>query len=179
MQGYISTDPYQEERDEETSAIADAAEPHFCDALPGMHAFNGCDSTSAFAGKGKRTAMKFCKTDPVACDGMATLGRPFDAETIPCSECEGFVRKMYGEPKVIEVNKCRYISFCAKQGWSQSLPPCQVALRKHTMRANYQEAIWRQALDANTQIPFPESHVWLIRDGQLDINRMSLPRTCA
>ena len=113
LQGYISTDPYQEERDEETSAIADAAEPHFCDALPGMHAFNGCDSTSVFSGKGKKTAMKFCKTDPVACDGMATLGRPFDAETIPFSECEGFVCKMYGEPKVIEVNKCRYISFCA------------------------------------------------------------------
>lgn len=83
--------------------------------------------------------------------------------------------KMYGKPKLVEVNECRCISFCAKQGWSQSLPPCQVALRNHTMRANYQAAIWRQALDANPQIPSPESHGWLIRDGQLDINRMSLP----
>ena len=60
----------------ETSAIADAAGPHLCDALPGLHAFN---STSALAGKGKKTALKICKTDPVACDGMATLGRSLDA----------------------------------------------------------------------------------------------------
>ena len=33
----------------ETSAIADAAGPHLCDALAGLHAFTGCDSTSAFA----------------------------------------------------------------------------------------------------------------------------------
>jgi len=43
------------------------------------------------------------------------------------------------------------------------------------MRANYQVAIWRQALDANAEIPSPESHGWLIRDGQVDINCMSLP----
>ena len=49
----------------ETSAIADAAGPHLCDALPGLHAFTSCDSTSAFAGKGKKTGLKLCKTDPV------------------------------------------------------------------------------------------------------------------
>ena len=75
----------------EISAIADAAGPHLCDALPGLHAFTGCDPTSAFAGKGKRTALKLCKTDPVACNGMATLRRSLDPETIPFSECEGFV----------------------------------------------------------------------------------------
>ena len=31
----------------ETPAIADAAEPHLCDSLPGLHALTGCDSTSA------------------------------------------------------------------------------------------------------------------------------------
>ena len=159
----------------ETSAIADAAGPHLCDALPGLHAFTGCDSTSVFAGKGKKTGLKHCKTDPVACNGMATRGRSFDAETVPFSECEGFVCKMYGKPKLVEVNECRYITFSAKQGQSQSLPPSQDALRNHTMHANYQAAIWRQALNANPEIPSPESRGWLIRDGQLDINWMSLP----
>ena len=42
----------------ETSAIADAAGPHLCNALLGLHAFTGCNSTSAFAGKGKKTALK-------------------------------------------------------------------------------------------------------------------------
>ena len=49
----------------ETSAIADAAGPHLCDGLPGLHAFTGYNSTSAFAGKGKKTTLKLCKTDPV------------------------------------------------------------------------------------------------------------------
>ena len=91
-----------------TSAIPDAAGPHVCDALLGLHAFTGYDSTSAFAGKGKKTALKLCKKDPMACDGMATLGRSFDAEKIPFSECEGFVCN--DKPKQVEVNECRYIT---------------------------------------------------------------------
>ena len=94
----------------ETSAIADAAGPHLCDALPGLHAFTGCDSTSAFAGKGKKTVLKLFMTHPVACNGMATLGCSLDAETI-LTECEGFVGKMYGKPKLVEVNECRYTAF--------------------------------------------------------------------
>ena len=50
-----------------TSTIADADGSHLCDALPGLYASTGCDSTSAFAGKGKKTALKLCNTDPVAC----------------------------------------------------------------------------------------------------------------
>ena len=73
----------------EISAIADAAGPQVCDALPGLHAFTGCDSTSAFAGKGKKTALKLCKIDPVACNGVASLGPSFDVERVPFSECEG------------------------------------------------------------------------------------------
>ena len=41
----------------------------FCAALPGLHAFTGCDSVSAFAGKGKgkcynllRKNLKFVET---------------------------------------------------------------------------------------------------------------------
>ena len=45
------------------------------------------------------------------------------------------------------------ITFCAKQGQPQGLPPCQDALRNHTMCANYQAAIWRHALNANPEIP--------------------------
>ena len=159
----------------EISAIADAAGPHLCDALPGLHAFTGCDATSAFSGKGKKTALKLCVMDPLACGGMAALGDSFDLETVPFRECEKFVCQMYGRPRLADVNECRYVTFCAKQGLSQSLPPCQDALLQHTMRANYQAAIWRNALIANPQVPPPEGHGWLIADGQLDINWMSLP----
>jgi len=34
-----------------------------CNALIGMHAFTGCDTISAFAGRGKMTALKQMKSD--------------------------------------------------------------------------------------------------------------------
>jgi len=43
------------------------------------------------------------------------------------------------------------------------------------MHANYQAAIWHHAPDANPEIPSPESHRWLIRDGQVDMNWMLPP----
>ena len=71
---------------------------------------------------------------------------------------------MYGRPKLADVNECRYVTFCAKRGQSQSLPPCHDALRNHTMGADYQAAVWRHALDANPEVPSPEGHGWLITD---------------
>ena len=47
------------------STIADAVRPHLCDALPGLHAFTGCNSTSTFAGKGKKPVLKLCEIDLV------------------------------------------------------------------------------------------------------------------
>ena len=32
--------------------------PEMCKSLPGLHSFTGCDTVSAFAGKGKLTALK-------------------------------------------------------------------------------------------------------------------------
>ena len=34
-----------------------------CEALVGMHAYTGCDSVSAFAGKGKASTLETIKTD--------------------------------------------------------------------------------------------------------------------
>ena len=35
-------------------------------ALPYFHAFTGCDTTSQFLGKGKKSAWEFCKAYPDA-----------------------------------------------------------------------------------------------------------------
>ena len=107
----------------EISVIADAAGPHLCDALPGLHAFTGCDSTSAFSGKGKKSALKLCKIDPLACGGMEVLGDSFDLEAVPFRACEKFVYQMYGRPRLADVNECHYVTFCAKQGLLQSPAP--------------------------------------------------------
>ena len=43
-----------------------------CQALPGLHAFTGCDSTSAFSGRGKKAAFKMLLAGKV--DAMQLLG---------------------------------------------------------------------------------------------------------
>lgn len=159
----------------EITAIANAASPSVCNALPGLHAFTGSDSTSAFSGKGKKGPLKLCRTDPVASLAVASLGCSFNHERIPFSVCESFVCKLYGRPKLSSVNECRYVMFCAKQSQSQSLPPCQDALHKHTLRSNYQAAIWRNALVAIPDIPSPGDHRWKLEGDLITIDWMTLP----
>ena len=45
--------------------------------LPGMHAFSGCDSTSQFAGHGKKKSMKLLIEDAEFRNFMTTLGDTF------------------------------------------------------------------------------------------------------
>ena len=45
-----------------------------CKRLPGVHAFPGCDSVSAFSGKGKLMALKLGKRRPAYQDLFQHLG---------------------------------------------------------------------------------------------------------
>ena len=64
--------------------------------------------------------------------------------------------------------------FCAKQGKvdSNQLPPCADCLRMHSLRANYQAAIWRRSLQSCPQVPSPVGHGWVEEDGNLSIKWM-------
>ena len=46
------------------TAIGQSLGEDVCKALPGMHALTGCDSTSAFVGKGKRQAFDYGRVRP-------------------------------------------------------------------------------------------------------------------
>ena len=67
--------------------------------------------------------------------------------------------------------------FCAKNGDVESgqLPPCEDTLRQHTLRANYQAAIWRHSLESLPDIPEPSAgHGWeLNTEGDLTIQWMT------
>ncbi|KAG0710132.1 hypothetical protein GWK47_023437 [Chionoecetes opilio] len=62
----------------------------------------------------------------------------------------------------------RYHMFCAKKGQIESgqLPPCEDSLMQHTLRANYQAAIWRRSLENLPDVPAPSAgHGWELDDG--------------
>ena len=46
------------------TAIGQSLGEYVCKALPGMYALTGCDSTSAFVGKGKMQAFRYDRVGP-------------------------------------------------------------------------------------------------------------------
>ena len=64
--------------------------------------------------------------------------------------------------------------FCAKQGKvdSNRLPPCADCLRMHSLRANYQAAVWRRSLQSCPQVPSPVGHGWVHEESKLSIKWM-------
>jgi len=65
--------------------------------------------------------------------------------------------------------------FCAEQDKvnSTQLPPSVDYLRMHSLRANYQAAIWRRSLQRCPQFPWTVGHGWVEEDDNLSIKWMS------
>ena len=68
-----------------------------------LHAFSGCDSTSAFIRKGKIIARKILVKHPVFVDVFGTLGETDDVPEGSQTELEKFVCCMYGKPSYKDV----------------------------------------------------------------------------
>ena len=45
-----------------------------------MHAFTGCDSTSAFVGKSTKQALQLLESDEEMCNAMKAVGNSFDED---------------------------------------------------------------------------------------------------
>ena len=122
-----------------------------CRALIGIHSFTGCDTVSAFAGKGKTNALKLLKTSRNIQNMFSRLGEEWELQPELMNELEVFTCLLYA-PKgsSVKFNELRYNLFCAKKGEIEShqLPPCRDCLGKHAQRANYQAGIWKRCLSS-------------------------------
>ena len=135
------------------SKVGTSIDNKVCRALVGMHAYTGCDSVSAFAGKGNAGALKLLYNIREIQEMVNELGCEWRLYQCLVDRLEAFTCLLYA-PKSSShtVNALRYDLFCAKKGEVEShqLPPCIDCLQKHAHRANYQAAIWRRCL---VQIP--------------------------
>ena len=146
-----------------------------CKALQGLHAFTGCDSVSAFSGRGKVSALKLIMKGGKLQKAMEGLGKSWVLSEELFTLLQEFVCKMYAsQTSLCKVNDLRYQLFRVKKGDvdSSQLPPCQDTLMLHAMRANYQACIWKRCLEQETDTPSPEGHGWMIEDGQIVIDWM-------
>ena len=136
-------------------------------SLIGMHAYTGCDTVSAPAGKGKASALKRLTINRDIQDTLLQLGQMWNLSRELIDRLEAFKCRLYAlKSSSTNVNDLRYDMFCAKIGEIQSyqLPPCRDCLVKHAQRANYQAAIWRRCLEQDPKVPSPVGRGWKIEE---------------
>lgn len=138
-----------------------------CCALPGLHAFTGCDSTSAFFGKGKSTAFDLVKEGNW--HAMQQLGCQSTVTPDLLQLCEEFTCKIYSKKLAASgVNDLRYKLWVQNPSIdSMLLPPTLDALRHHVYRANYQTLVWRNAMVASFEAPTPDGHGWEVKGSSI------------
>lgn len=141
--------------------------------------FTGCDSVSAFAGIGKAKPLRLLRSKNEFQVMFRNLGKQWFITEELCVQVESFVCAMYGMKKGNQdLHHCRYAVFCSKKGEAEShqLPPCRDCLHHHCKRANYQTAVWKNAL-TNNQVPGPAGYGWALESDEsgqrLDIVWMS------
>ena len=78
-------------------AISDSLAPERCKTLPGLHALAGCDSTSAFVGKGKQAAFKIMHRSEENQSALQHLGESFELAEEVYTKLESFVCQLYGK----------------------------------------------------------------------------------
>ena len=102
---------------------------------------------------------------------MKDLGDSPEVNKDLFNACERYVCALY-DGKGSDVNKLRYSKFCATNAQSNRLPPTKDALKKHTLRANYQAAMWKLALYPKPEIPSLNGHGWIVEDNATRIDWM-------
>ena len=158
--------------------IANALGRNVCSGLIGLHSFTGCDTVSAFSGRGKIGGLKLMTGNPTFQNAFADLGKSWILEEHVLSILEEFTCQLYmPRTNIISVNEMRFQLFRAKNGGVQSgqLPPCKDCFTLHAKRAAYQAAIWQRSLEQMPQIPSPlDCDGWIFDDeNSLVINWMS------
>ena len=105
-------------------------DPRCCSSLPIFHALTGCDTVSAFSGRGKKTAWATWKAFPEVTDAFIELEcMPSEVSEESMALLERFVVLMYDRTSdIMEVNEARKQLFAHKaERLRTSLPPRQLS----------------------------------------------------
>ncbi|XP_046856604.1 uncharacterized protein LOC124449684 [Xenia sp. Carnegie-2017] len=155
--------------------IVEESDENLSQSLLGFHAFTGCDTTSSFYGKGKKTAWNILLRNHKYLNSFSSLGSAFPPSEELVFQLNRFVCLLYGDKDSEDVNKCRLSLFKAGKCSDEQLPPTCDSLLQHIRRSNYQAAIWRSCLQPQMDIPPPDENGWKTIDGKLQIVWMTIP----
>lgn len=155
--------------------MAEGFQPHLLKALLPYHSFSGCDTTSAFSGKGKKQGWQLLKKNSDLAECVGKLGDDFSFNQALLPSFEQLVCKLYRVPNLTSVNEARYSLFAASHATGHALPPTQNALIYHLKRASYQAAIWKKASFQMISPPSPDGHGWKVANDSIKILWMTDP----
>ena len=127
-----------------------------CIALPAFHSFTGCDTTSGFFGRGKKSAWEAWKSFPGVTEAFLYMAtNPHAPLTVECEHfklLEQFCVVIYDRTSNLDsVNEARREMFCQKNRTMETIPPTQNALLQHCKRVAYQAGIWSTSDRANQE----------------------------
>ena len=142
-----------------------------------FHAFTGCDTVSAFTGRGKKTCWDVWSSyAPVTSAFIDLSKQPGDIPEHCLELCERFVVLLYDR-----ASSSNSVNFACKKLYARkhnidSIPPTQDALIQHLRRAVLQSGhIWSQALVAHPVLPSPDKWGWTAVDDGWQPLWMTLP----
>ena len=120
--------------------IATEMGSEMCKALPGFHAYTGCDTVSAFVGRGKKTAWNAWKAFPPVTTAFISLSTTLLSLSDSVYQIlERFTCLMYSaSTEQRSVDMLRKELFTIGNKRLEKLPPTGAALRQHALRAAYQ-----------------------------------------
>lgn len=100
----------------------------------------GCDTVSAFSGKGKLKAIQLLLKSESYVKAMVEKGETWIVFDATFNAAEELVCHLYGK-KGQNVDLLRYELYCAKGGKvdPEALPPCRTSLHLHMERANIKQ----------------------------------------
>ena len=144
----------------DVTSIKDHLGADVSSALIWIHCLTGCDSVSAFYGKGKIKALKLMLEDESFVDVFSKLGEHFDMSADVYDKLEEFVCCLHGSREEKRIIVVRYYTFRLESKFERSLPLNQDSLHEHFKRANYQAAVHRRATAKQVNAPNPTSYGW-------------------
>ena len=152
--------------------------PEKSKALPVFHSLTGCDTTSSFCGKGKKTAwLTWSKYHDVTAALLNLMTTPVVISDDTMQLIERFIIMLYDRTaEHSSVNSARQYFFTQK-GWQISnIPPTRDALLQHVKRAAYQGGhVWSQTLVVDPALPSPSEWGWHLEDSKWHPLWMTIP----
>ena len=139
-------------------------------ALLMFHAYSGCDTTSAFNGKGKKLTWRALQAYADATEVFVYLAKhPFQQLDVDCQQFQKLERLtviVYDKSSPLcSINQVRKELFCHGNRAMERLPPTQDALLQHIKRAVYQTGIWATSTQSHQLIPPPHNFGWTKESG--------------